>query len=177
MPIVSQDVVDGPNIQADGERREGVIEFVFASGRVVRRSVNAPDALSWANLLIDLPAIVESAEAENDAETASDSDEEINDADLGEASRELLALAYLRKAYALDSPYDAYLKFDKFNNYRVSKGWSLTQVVAGLSSVGLTQEEWDKILPAYQYLSNAARVTAMAAYQPIAQTWDEREPL
>lgn len=173
MPIIRQDVIDGPSIQSSGERR-GTIEFEFDDGRIIRREVRAPDATSWADLLIDLPADVEQTVQLQDAKVASEGDAEVIDAEPGQASREQIALEYLRQAYRLESPYEAYLKFDKFNNYRLLRGWNVNQVVAGLTSVGLTQEEWDLMLSSYQYLSNPARVTAMEAYQPIAENWLNR---
>lgn len=172
MPIASSEVVDGPNIQADDSRR-GTIEFTLDDGRVIRRNVRAPDATAWANLLIDLPAEVEAKIELDDAEIASNTDNEITA--VLEASQEQVALAYLRRAYQIGNPYLAYLKFDRFNDYRLVKGWSLTQVVSGLSSVGLTQEEWDEMLERYQYLSNSTRITAMQAYQGVlsGDTWGE----
>lgn len=101
--------------------------------------------------------------ADREAEEASETNDDII---VGEfATRELKALKYLRKAYALEDPYQAYLKFTKFNEYRLDKGWILNQVVAGLSTVGLTQDEWDLMSARYTYLSNAQRVTAMENYQ------------
>ena len=84
-----------------------------------------------------------------------------------------MALAYLRKAYSLTDPYQAYLKFDRFNNYRLSQGWSITQVVSGLTEVGLDQDEWSLMLSRYQYLSEPGRITAMIAYQAVldGDTW------
>lgn len=176
MPIIDQTVADGPTIHNDGSRR-GTIDFTFDDGRVVRRTVRAPDATAWANLLIDLPSKVEAQMAQRDAESAAQTDDEVNDAPIGESSREQIAYAYLKKAYSLDDPYEAYLKFDKFNNYRISKGWNLNQVVAGLASVGMTQEEWDLMRDAYQYLGQATRVATMVDYVPILATWKARESL
>ena len=166
MPIVDQTVIDGPRIQDSGIR-SGAIKFVFDDGREIIQTVRAEDAAAWAELLIDLPGEVQAAVEAEDAVKASESDGEVADAEAGQASQAAVALAYLRKAYSLDDPYKAFLKFDKFNNYRVAKGWNLNQVVAGLSSVGLTEEEWDLLRDAYSYLSQAARVTTMEAYQPI----------
>ena len=172
MPIISSEVVDGPNIQAD-ESRRGTIEFTFDDGRIIRRNIRAKDALSWANLLIDLPAEVEAKAQIDDAEEASETDNEITT--VKQASIKQVALAYLRKAYSLGDPYLAYLKFARFNDYRLAQGWTLAQVVSGLTEVGLTQEEWGLMLARYQYLSEAGRVTAMVAYQSVldGDTWGE----
>lgn len=161
MPIVSSEVVDGPNIQADGSRR-GTIEFILDDGRVITRTVRAPDAIAWANLLIDLPAEVELKVQQDDADEASNTDDEITA--VKQANIKQVALAYLRRAYSTGNPYAAYLKFSRFNDYRLSQGWNLNQIVTGLTEVGLTQDEWDNMLARYQYLSLAARVTAMEAY-------------
>lgn len=164
MGIVNSEVVSGPDIQADGSRR-GTIEFVFDDGRVVTRHIRSPDATAWANKLIDLPAEVELKMQMDDAEEASDQDVEITA--VKQASIKQVALAYLRKAYSLTDPYQAYLKFDRFNNYRLSQGWTVNQVVTGLAEVGLTQEEWDLMLARYQYVSEPGRVTTMVAYQSV----------
>jgi len=125
----------------------------------------AKDAISWANLLINLPSEVEESEQLKDAEEASETDEEI--IAVKQATIKQVALAYLRKAYSLSDPYQAYLKFDRFNNYRLAQGWTVNQVVSGLTEVGLTQDEWDLMFARYQYLSEAGRVTAMVAYQAV----------
>ena len=164
MPIISSEVVDGPNIQAD-ESRRGTIVFTLDDGRIIRRTVRAPDATVWANLLINLPAEVEEKVQIDDAEDASEIDSEITA--VNQATIKQVALAFLRKAFGLTDPYQAYLKFDRFNNYRLSQGWTVVQVVSGLTEAGLTQDEWDFTLARYQYLSEAGRVTAMVAYQAV----------
>lgn len=168
--IVSSEVIDGPNIQADDSHR-GVIEFTFDDSRVVRKSVRAPDAVSWANLLISLPAEVERSQQESDAEAFSEIDQEITAHK--QASIKQVALAYLRNAYQTGHPLAAYQKFSRFNDYRIAQGWNLNQVVAGLTSVGLAEGEWTEMKARYQYLSNSARVTAMQAYQSVldGDTW------
>lgn len=119
----------------------------------------------YAPVLAQNATNIENIITQNDADIAGESDGEVSANDY--ATIEHVALAYLKKAYSLQDPYEAYLKFNKFNNYRVSKGWSTSQVVAGLASVGLTQEEWDLMLARYTYLSFAQRVTAMQDYQTV----------
>ena len=82
-------------------------------------------------------------------------------------------MAFLRKAYATGHPLTAYQKFSRFNDYRIQRGWSLSQVQAGLAREGLTEDEWQNMRQRYAYLSNAARVTAMQAYQSVldGDTW------
>lgn len=176
MPITDTNVIDGPNVQNNGEYR-GRLQFIFDDGRTVERNVRAADGNAWANLIVDLPAEVEQWMRQQDAGAAAEGDTEIVDAEPGQATREEIAVAYLRKAYSLESPYEAFLKFDRFNNYRLQRGWNINQVVTGLASAGMTQEEWDVLQSSYQYLSNPARVTAMEAYQPIVANWEAREPL
>lgn len=116
------------------------------------------------NSLLTANAIKLEAElADSEAESASDTDNEIVAGDYADVA--LVVLKYLRKAYALNDSYESYKKIERFNNYRVSQGWAINQVVAHLSAVGLTQEEWDLMLARYSYLSNAQRVTAMENYQ------------
>lgn len=173
MPITSQEVVDGPRVQGNGSRT-GAIRFDFADGRSFTVNVEAANATDWANLLIDMPAQMEADIAAADAEAASHSGDEIVDAEAGEATREELAVAYLRNATSLEDPYEAYLQYARFNTYRLSRGWSVTQVVAGLASAGLEQEEWDELYAEYQYISNTGHVTTMVAYQTIADYWANR---
>lgn len=170
MPITNTDVVDGPGVQASGEHR-GVLEFTFSDGRVIRRTVSAPDAAAWSNLIVDMSAEVEAQVALSDAQEGISPDQEI--AANKEASIKQRALEYLRKAYSTGDPYVAFLLFDRFNNYRLAQGWSLNQVHQQLADAGLSEEEWDNMLERYQYLSNTGRVTAMQAYQDVVagDTW------
>ena len=170
MPITDTNVIDGPNVQPNGEHR-GTLEFIFDDGRVFTRNVRAEDAQAWANLAVDLPAQIESLVQADDAEEAVEADEEV--APYKQASREQLALAYLRRAHQNEDPYRAYLQFSRFNDWRLAQGYNLNQVADALADVGLTQDEWDLMLAAYQYLSNAARVTAMEAYQSIKNGWPD----
>ena len=170
MPIVDANVIDGPNIQNDGSRR-GTVQLTFADGRVFQRRLTAVDATAWANLLLDIVSEQEEKVAQDDADEESNNDNEIEA--VKEASREQVALAYLRAAYEIGDPYLAYLKFDRFNAFRLARGWNLNQVVAGLASAGLTEEEWVDMKARYQYLSQSSRVTSMVAYNSVVagDTW------
>lgn len=171
MPITSQPVVDGPSIHADGSRR-GFVDFTFTDGRVVRRIVRAPDATAWANLLVGLPAKVEAAQEIKDAQSDIDADTEVT-AHL-EASIEQRAVAYLRAAWGEEQAYDAYLLFDRFNTYRLAQGWTLEQVQAGLSSAGLTTDEWDEMKTSYLYLDGGGRPAIMASAKTVQGNWEAR---
>lgn len=81
----------------------------------------------------------------------------------------LVAIQYLRKAYNTIDSFEAYKRFDKFNDFRISQGWSINQVVSGLSWVGLTQDEWDLMYVRYSYLINPQRITIMQNYQTILE--------
>ena len=170
MPITDTTIIDGPNTQSDGSRR-GTVRLTFADGRVFQRRLVAVDATAWANLLLDIVSEQEAKVAKDDADAESRNDNEI--LAVKEASQEQVALAYLRRAYEIGDPYLAYLKFARFNDYRLSKGWSLNQVVAGLASVGLTETEWLDMKARHQYLSQSSRVTAMVAYLSVVDgdTW------
>ena len=172
MPAVSVDVKDGdPSVQASGEHR-GQVAVTFDDGRVVTKNLRTPDADTWADLIANIMARVQDEVSENDAYEAVEQDVEILNG-YKEASLPQMALAYLRKAQEEEDPYKAYLKFSRFNDYRVNQGWSMNQVVAQLSSAGLTADEWVDMRARYQYLSNAARVTAMEAYRSVlaGDTW------
>ena len=106
MPITDTNVVEGPNVQADGEYR-GELEFIFDDGRVIRKSARAPDATAWADLIVDMPAQVQEDIESADAAEASDSVDET--AVYKQAGIKRVALAYLRKAYEIGDPYRAYL--------------------------------------------------------------------
>ena len=164
MPITDTNVIDGPNLQDSGIYR-GTLEFIFDDGRVINRNVVAQDLSDWANLVVDMPAVVQTEEEERDADEASDIDQEISV--YKQAGIKRVALAFLRRAYRTSDPYKAFLKFSRFNDYRTDQGWSLDQVVTGLSDVGLTEEEWGDMKDRYVYLSQTARVTAMEAYQGV----------
>jgi hypothetical protein len=168
MPITDTNVIDGPEVQADGQHR-GTMEFIFDDGRRVERQVRRPDAITWANAILDMPAMVEKEIQEQDAEEAVGSDVEV--AAYKQASMQQLAIQYLRRAHSQDDPYVAFLQFSRFNTWRIAQGYNVNQVAAALASVGLTDEEWTLMLDAYQWVSNPARVTAMQAYQDIISTW------
>lgn len=170
MPITNTEIVDGPNIQNDDSRR-GTVELTFADGRVFRRRITAINATDWANKLLDIVSEQEAKVAQDDAREESQNDNEI--AAVKEASREQVALEYLRAAYEIGDPYLAQIKFGRFNDYRLARGWNINQVVAGLTSAGLTEEEWTDMRARYQYLSQSNRVTTMVAYKAVldGDTW------
>ena len=172
MPIVNTYLGPGdPTIQASGEYR-GRINFEFTGGRIISRNIRAPDADTWAALLLSLDGAVELQQQQNDAEQGVDPDAVIVAG--GEASIEQRAVAYLRAAWRSEDPYAAFLLFERFNNFRLAKGWSVGDVFVGLSGAGLEQEEWDEMNTAYQYLAGASRPAAMSAYQTIKANWDGR---
>lgn len=172
MPVVDTNVIDGPNVQADGQHR-GTVEFVFGDGRTFTRNVRAPDANAWANLVADLPTEVAAKVAESDAES------DINDSDdievKGEATKPQRAVAYLRAAYADDDPYRAFRLMSKFNSWRQSEGYSMPQVKAAMLANGMDADEYDRIVSSYQWLSNTARVLAMQTYEDVRTYWEGRE--
>ena len=171
MPIINQTVVEGPDVQSDGEHR-GIVEFEFDTGTVVRRNVRAVDATEWAERLIDLAPLIQTEQEQIDARDGAGPDVEVTANK--EASIEQRALAYLRAAWETEESYAAYLLFDKFNDYRLAKGWSLNQVQTGLASVGLTVEDWDDMKAAYTYLSGGGRPATMADALTIQGVWEAR---
>ena len=172
MPIVNQDVRDGDPVEEAGGIFAGIVIFTFSDGREVQKRVVAKSLQEWSNKIIDLPDIVEAEVARADAESDLSDDEEI--AAKGEATREQRALAYLRKAYSLDDPYKAFLLFDRFNEFRVQRGWSLDQVESQLAGVGLGAEEWAAMRAAYTYLAGGGRPAVMLATQTINENWASR---
>ena len=171
MPIIDTNVIDGPNVQASGQHR-GTLEFIFSDGRKVTRNVRAADATAWANLILDLPAGVQESMEQNDAQEGIGPDVEI--IANKEANIKQRAVAYLRAAMEEERAFDAFLLLDKFNDFRLAKGWNLNQVVAGLASAGMTEEEWAGIKAAYQYLSSAGRPAIMDSAKTIQAQWEAR---
>ena len=172
MAVESVIVADGPNLHDAGVLR-GTVDITITDGRVFRRLLSAISQVDWDAKLAALGDDQLEKVARQDADAESDNNNEI--AAVKEASREQVALAYLRKAYSLGDPYKAYIKFDRFNDYRLDKGWSLNQVVTNLAAVGLEQAEWDLMEARYIYLSNAQRVTAMQNFQLVlnGDTWGD----
>lgn len=172
MPIVSSVAFNGePTQQASGEWR-GSARYTFDDGRTADRRITAPSAGEWANKMDAYESDVELSMQQRDAEEGVSVDAEI--VANKQASIKQRAVAYLRAAMAEDDPYTAFLLLDRFNTYRLAQGWNLNQVQAGLAEAGLESKEWDTVRTAYQYLSNAGRVTAMQAVQDINQNWASR---
>lgn len=171
MPIIENgmNVIDLTVEQ--NEQRKGTVEFEFEDGRKIRRNFQAPDGLKWSNLLADLPDRIEAEIRQTDAANGVGEDREVEAN--GDASREEVALAYLRNAFATSDSMSAYRKFAKFNTFRLARGWNINQVATALASVGLTADEWDQIKARYIYLSKEERVTAMVAYKAVVDgdTW------
>jgi len=164
MAIVDTVIINGPNIQADGSIR-GIIDFTFDAGVPERRSIRAQNQAEWDSKLLSLPSLVEASRTKSDANEASEQDSPI--AANKEATDKQVALAFLRNALDEENPYKAFRRFDRFNDFRLTNTWSLGQVVAALSSEGLTSGEWDRMKDRYQYLSDVQRVTVMQDYQTL----------
>ena len=172
MPITDTTPFTGePTQQASGQWR-GSAQYTFDDGRKINRRITADTAGEWANKMSDIVPELEVQIQEADAGEGVSADDEITTNK--QASIQQRAVAYLRAAMAEDDPYTAFLLLDRFNTFRLAQGWNLNQVEAGLAGAGLEAEEWDTMRDAYQYLSNAGRVTAMQAVQDINQTWADR---
>ncbi len=172
MPITETNVIGDVEVLPDGRRR-GTLEFVFDDAEVITRVITATDATKWAEFLVDYPAIIEQERRERDAQDGVSPDAEV--IAKGEASIEDRAVAYLREAYNQQNAWDAFLLFDKFNDFRLARGWNLNQVQAGLMSAGLTEDEWANMRSVYQYLAGAGRPAVMDTARTIQATWEDRE--
>lgn len=64
---------------------------------------------------------------------------------------------------------------DKFNDWRQAQGYSVAQVRTALESEGMSAEEFDRIIAAYQFLNQPARVLAMETCGGIHDFWQARE--
>jgi len=174
MAVTSVDVRgDSLTVQSNGEHR-GLVVITFDNRPPVEQNLRAPNAAAWADLLVNVQAKVEQQVAEQDAQKAVDEDVPISEPK-GESTPQQRAVAYLRRAYELGDPYAAYLKFQKFNDYRLAQGWTINQVQQNLAVAGLTETEWTDIRNRYAYLSDAGRVTTMQAYQSVldGDVWGE----
>lgn len=169
MPVERVFLNDGdPVVQASGEYR-GTVNVEFTSGRVVQKNLRAPDEDAWSELILGIEAKTLQEVQEEDAQAnIGDSEIEAN----GEASIEQRALAYLRDAMEQEQAFDAYVRFARFNNFRTDRGWSWNQVVAGLASAGLEEEEFNEMRTAYQYLSGGGRPAIMADARTIQENWE-----
>ena len=171
MPVISQTVIDGPHTQADGSIR-GVVEVLTDDARMFSRPFRAADLTAWDALLLTL---IDKAQAKLEVK---DSQENIDESEdivaTGEGNHQQRAVAYLKAAWLEPNAYDAYLLIDRFNQYRIGKGWSQAQVRTELALWGLTNEEFDEIINAYSYMSSNGRPAEMAAYKPIQDNWEAR---
>lgn len=173
MPIVSIDVRDGdPTIQASGQHR-GTVDATFDDGRIVSKNLRAPDLDAWNDLIASMNAVIQAEQEQQDAEFSVDPESDI-DGDYKEASKAQRAVAYLRRAWQEELAPDAYLLFARFANYVTSNGYNWNNVVAHLLAEGLTQEEWDSMKQAYQYLNGAGRPAIMADAKTIQGNWADR---
>lgn len=171
MPVVSVFMNDGdPTVQASGEYR-GTVNVELTDGRVITRSLRAPDEDAWSALILDIESKTLKEVQDEDAKDG------IGDEDVaakGEASIEQRALAYLRTAMEQDTAYEAYKLMNRFDRFRQAKGWSWKQVISGLQSVGLEQEELDEMTAAYQGLTGGGRPAIMAQAFTIQENWENR---
>lgn len=166
MPITNTYLNAGdPTIEVTGEYR-GTVNFEFDDGRIVTRNLRASDEDAWSALMLRIGDEVEAKQQEQDAEEAAETDVEVLNR-YKQSSVKQMALAYLRNAMSKQDPYVAFLKFSKFNDWRVRQGYNLNQVQVALMAEGLTEEEWQEMRDRYSYLSNAGRVSAMQAYQDV----------
>lgn len=171
MSVVRSEVIDGPSMQATGQHR-GTVEVEFSDGRIKRVPVRAADADAWANRIVDVGAESLVKLTNSDAEDGVSADTEI--VKRGFASKKLRAVAYLRRAMQQELAYDAFLLFDRFNDYRNAQGWNLNQVSGELAESGLTAEEWEKMKNVYQFLSGAGRPAIMSQTRDIQDQWGSR---
>lgn len=171
MPVERVFLNDGdPVVQASGEYR-GTVNVEFTGDRIVTRNLRAPDEDAWSALILKIEERTLREVQEQDArESISDAEIETN----GEASIEQRAVAYLRDALEQEDAFDAYVRMARFNNFRTDRGWSWNQVVAGLASAGLTQDDLDQMRTAYQYLSGGGRPAIMTDARTIQENWRSR---
>lgn len=172
MPVQSIDVREGdPTTQASGQVR-GTVDVTFTDGRVFTRNLRAADLDAWNDMIANYTAVIEAQVAESDAYDDLNPDEDI--AAHKEATVKQRAVAYLREAMQQEYAREGYRRLWKFDQYRQAQGWTVNQVVTNLLEAGLTQEEWDEMLAAYQYLSDAGRPAIMNDYHAIQEQWSNR---
>ncbi len=170
MAIISSGVIE--NSQRKHGQYRVRLQYDFDDGRSITVGpIQLPLSTDAAQTLLDREASVISDLQKRDSEEVSEIDTPI--LAYKQADIKQVALAYLRKAYRTGNPYQSYLKFKRFDDYRVDQGWSLGQVTSNLASVGLTSDEWTLMKNRYQYLSNTNRVLDMEVFQTIlaGDTW------
>jgi hypothetical protein len=172
MPITSTVVRDGdPTVQASGQHR-GTIKSTFNDGRIVERNLRGADLADWDAKVAAAPAEIQEQMEVSDAGEAVSPDEPV--APNKEATIEQNAIAYLRDSWRSELASDAYLLFDRFNTYVTNSAYTWDDVHTHLISYGLTQEEWDQMKAAYNYLSGGTRPADMAAGQVIQDAWESQ---
>lgn len=165
MALTSEILINRPDRPGTLRIRE---KHTDSLGRVYTKSYNVENTADVNALLAQHAAEFQELISNRDAKEFVDQGSPIT-ADYKEASIKLIALNFLRRALKKEDPYIAYLRFDRFNDYRLAQGWTINQVVTQLSSVGLTAEEWEKMKTRYQYLSTVENVDLMDNYQMFIQ--------
>jgi len=172
MPVQSVDVRDGdPTIQASGQYR-GTVDVTMTDGRVFTLNIRAASQDEWNDRVTAAAATIQAQVERRDAAEAVDPEQEV--AASKEASIAQVAVAYLRGAWEEEQAYNAWLRFARFNNYVTNNGYTWENVQAHLFAAGLTQEEWDELKAAYQYLSGGGRPAIMADAKTIQGNWEAR---
>ena len=158
MSIVST-VQSPPRVQASGQHR-GAIAFTLDDGREITRNVRAPDLASYNELGNALEAgVLESVQNQDSEELAQ------TDGAIGahkQATAKQVARLYLERAMGEDDPHLSFKKLNRFNDYRISQGWTLNQVATGL---GIDSGHWDEAKARFQYLNSAENIATMNAYE------------
>jgi hypothetical protein len=160
-----------PTVQVSGQHR-GTIKGTFDDGRIVERNIRGADLAGWDAKVAAAPAEMEEQMMVADAGAAVSPDEDV--APSGEATIEQTAIAYLRDSWRSELASDAYLLFDRFNTYVTNSQYTWDDVHTHLIAHGLTQEEWDQMKAAYQYLNGGTRPADMAAGKTIQDAWESQ---
>ena len=173
MPVQDVNLIDGPHIQADGRHR-GEVEVIFDSGRVKNKHIEVVDAEAWAQILVDIGAIVESETQQEDAEGAVDPDNDF-ESGAGEASIVHVACAYIKAALGEDRPDAAFNLLVRINNYKNATGLPWSTVEAALvdpdDPAHITQDQYDTMRAAYNRWSSGNRASAFIVYQDEVEWW------
>ena len=82
--------------------------------------------------------------------------------DSGETSKVDVARMFLRQAMSEPEPYIAYRKLKRFNEFRISQGYTVAQVK---NAMKITDKQWQKITARWRHFNQNA--AAIEAYQNI----------
>lgn len=159
MALVSSETIETTQHRSGARAR---YRYTFDNGRVVNLGPCFLQSLDDVeSIRISLESKALSIAKRKDAEPILRSDSSVSA--IGEATKRDVARQFLEKAMKETDTSKAYLKLKRFNEFRVSEGYTVAQVKAALN---ITDSQWDKIIARWTHLNGNS--SAIEAYIAIA---------